>query len=88
MPVDQAAHYRRAAWISLRAGRRWRAAGYYARAIGRGDVRSLARVIVGLGYPGVASARRHRLWRPDRELAQWRADAQRWLDELASTPVG
>ncbi|HEY3033517.1 MAG TPA: glycosyltransferase [Streptosporangiaceae bacterium] len=88
IPIDHAAHYRRAAWISLRAGRRWRAAGYYAHAIRLGDVRSLARAVVGLGYPGVASARRHRLWRPDRELARWRADAQRWLDELVSAPVG
>jgi len=88
IPVDHAAHYRRAAWISLRAGRRWRAVGYYARAIRRGDVRSLARAVVGLGYPGVASARRHRRWRPDRELARWRADAQRWLDELATPRSG
>jgi glycosyltransferase involved in cell wall biosynthesis len=88
IPVDHAAHYRRAAWISLRAGRRWQAAGYYARAMRRGDVRSLARAVVGLGYPGVASARRHRRWRRDPEVARWQADAQRWLDEIVSASVG
>jgi glycosyltransferase involved in cell wall biosynthesis len=88
IPVDHAAHYRRAAWISLRAGRRWQAAGYYAQAIRRGDVRSLARAVVGLGYPGVASARRHRRLRRDPEVARWQADARRWLDEIVSGSVG
>jgi glycosyltransferase involved in cell wall biosynthesis len=88
IPVDHAAHYRRAAWISLRAGRRWQAAGYYALAMRRGDVRSLARAVVGLGYPGVASARRHRRLRRDPEVARWQMDARRWLDELLSASVG
>jgi glycosyltransferase involved in cell wall biosynthesis len=86
--VDHAAHYRRAAWISLRAGRRWQAAGYYAQAVRRGDVRSLARAVVGLAYPGVASARRRRRLGGDPEVAQWQADAQRWLDELLGAAVG
>jgi glycosyltransferase involved in cell wall biosynthesis len=88
IPVDHAAHYRRAAWISLRAGRRWQAAGYYAQAIRRGDLRSLARAVVGLTYPGVASTRRHRRLRGDSEVAQWQADAQRWLDQLLGASVG
>jgi glycosyltransferase involved in cell wall biosynthesis len=88
IPVDHAAHYRRAAWISLRARRRWRAAGYYAQAVRRGDLRSLARAAVGLAYPGVASARRHRRLGGDPELARWRADAQRWLGELLGASVG
>jgi glycosyltransferase involved in cell wall biosynthesis len=88
IPIDHAAHYRRAAWVSLRAGRRWRAAGYYALAVRRGDLRSLARAMVGLGYPGVASTARRRRLRRDAEVAQWHRDAQRWLDELLRASVG
>jgi glycosyltransferase involved in cell wall biosynthesis len=88
IPVDHAAHYRRAAWISLRAGRRWHAAGYYALAVRRGDLRSLARAFVGLGYPGVASTTRRRRLRRNPEVAQWQRDARRWLDELLSASVG
>jgi glycosyltransferase involved in cell wall biosynthesis len=86
--VDHAAHYRRAAWISLRAGRRWRAVGYYAQAVRRGDLRSLARAVVGLAYPGVTGARRHRRLGADPEAARWQADARRWLVEFLGASVG
>jgi glycosyltransferase involved in cell wall biosynthesis len=88
IPVDHAAHYRRAAWISLRAGRRWRAAGYYAQAMRSGDLGSLARAAVGLAYPGVAGARRYRRAARDPKAARWHTDAQRWLDELRAAAVG
>jgi glycosyltransferase involved in cell wall biosynthesis len=88
IPVDHAAHLRRAAWISLRAGRRWQAAGYYAQAVRRGNLASLPRAAVGLAYPGVASTRRRRRWGGDPEMARWQADAQRWLGELLGASVG
>jgi glycosyltransferase involved in cell wall biosynthesis len=88
IPVDHAAHYRRAAWISLRAGRRWQAAGYYAQAVRRGDLGSLARAAVGLAYPGVAGARRRRRLGRDPEVVRWQADARRWLAELLGASVG
>jgi glycosyltransferase involved in cell wall biosynthesis len=88
IPVDHAAHYRRAAWISLRAGRRWQAAGYYAQAVRRGDLGSLARAALGLAYPGVASARWRRRLGGDPEVVRWQADAQRWLGELLGASVG
>jgi glycosyltransferase involved in cell wall biosynthesis len=87
IPVDHAAHYRRAAWISLRGRRRWQAAGYYAMAVRCGDLPSLARAVVGLGYPGVASATRRRRLRRNAEVAQWQRDARRWLDELLDASV-
>jgi glycosyltransferase involved in cell wall biosynthesis len=88
IPVDHAAHYRRAAWTSLRAGRRWQAAGYYAQAMRLGDLRSLARAVAGLTYPGVASVRRPRRLGRDPEGTRWQADARRWLDELLVASVG
>jgi glycosyltransferase involved in cell wall biosynthesis len=83
--VDRAAVRRRAAWIDLRAGRRWAAAGQYARAAGLGDVASIARAAVALGHPAVGSERVFSLQRGRRADERWAAAAQAWLDELRAS---
>ena len=80
IPVDVTAMHRRAAWASLRDGRRLRALGYYARAISRGDVRSVGRAAVAAVHPAVGSNRLFRLVGGD---ADWIAQAERWLSAFA-----
>ena len=82
VPVDRAAHYRWAAWSSLRAGRQRAALGYYARAVRVGDLTSVARAAVALVHPAVAAARGARPARPGSADQAWTAEAQAWLDLL------
>lgn len=76
-PVDWPRHYRWAAWEALRDHRRRRAIRYYAAAIRRGDVSSIARAAVALVSPGY----------PDRHLrsvspSDWVAQASAWIADL------
>jgi glycosyltransferase involved in cell wall biosynthesis len=87
MPVDRPAMQRRAAWISLRAGDRRRAVLHYARAVGMGDVKSIARAAVALVHPAVGSERVFTLLGGMRKDHPWRAEAQAWLDELSQSYV-
>ena len=80
-PVDMAAMQRRAAWASLRAGRRWRAVRYYVQAMIEGDLRSVSRAAVALLHPAVGSNRMFDLLGRD---ADWIAEAERWLAAFAS----
>ena len=84
IPVDMTAMHRRAAWASLRSGRRLQAVGHYTRAVGRGDVRSVARAAVALVHPAVGSDRLFDLLGRDPE---WIARAQRWLSSFAAAPM-
>ena len=83
IPVDRAAMHRWAAWSWLRAGRRGRAFGHYARAVALGDLRSLGRGVVALVHPYVGSDRIFGLLPHRRRYARWRYEAQAWLNELA-----
>lgn len=74
--VDVAAMHRRAAWTALRAGDRRTALRHYARAVARGDVRSIARAAFALVQPFAGKDAMFRLLRRD---PSWVADAQRWL---------
>jgi glycosyltransferase involved in cell wall biosynthesis len=85
--ADRAAHYRWAAWIALRAGRRGEALRHYGNAVRSGDLKSLGRAVLATARPGVAGARADRLAR----LAggqPWGAAAQVWLDELLAGARG
>jgi glycosyltransferase involved in cell wall biosynthesis len=84
--VDRAAVLRRAAWALLRAGRRAHAARLYARAAAAGDRRSLLRAGVALMHPAVGSERLFGLLPSSAADASWRAEAQRWLDEVRRSP--
>lgn len=81
IPVDLAAMNRRAAWASLRGGRRLLAVRYYARAIAGGDLRSLGRAAVALVHPAVGSDRLFELLGRDPE---WIAEAEQWLASFAA----
>ena len=80
-PVDMAAMHRRAAWASLRGGRRLAAVRQYARAVTHGDVWSIARAAVAAGHPGVGTDRLFRLLPRD---PAWTAEAERWLARFAA----
>ena len=82
MPVDMTAVERRAAWAALRAGQRWQAVRYYARAVARGDTRSVGRAAIALFHPAVGSNRLFDLL--DRDAA-WVAEAERWLMAFTKT---
>jgi hypothetical protein len=82
MEIDRAAVLRRAAWACMRAGRRVDAARYYARAVAVGDARSILRLAVALGHPAVGSERVFRLLPNAPGDPRWRAEAQRWLDDI------
>ena len=89
LPIDRAATYRRAAWVSLRAGRRRAALRFYAGAIMAGDVRSVARAVVALTHPAVGTDRLYRLLPRGPHFDDWVREARLWLDRLAgSQPVG
>ena len=78
--VDIAAMHRRAAWAAMRHGDRLRAVRHYARAIGRGDVRSLGRAAFALIHPAVGTDRLFDHLGCDRE---WVDAARRWLTPMA-----
>jgi glycosyltransferase involved in cell wall biosynthesis len=85
--ADRAAHYRWAAWVALRTGRRGEALRHYGQAVRSGDLKSLARVVMAAARPGVANLRADRLAR----LAAgqpWGEAAQAWLDELVAGEPG
>jgi glycosyltransferase involved in cell wall biosynthesis len=82
--VDGAAMQRRAAWVSLRAGRRWAAARRYASAVALGDLRSIGRAAVALTYPGIGGDGVFRLLPRD---PAWVRDAESWLVEIAGALV-
>jgi len=85
--ADRAAHYRWAAWVALRGGRRGEALRYYTQAVGCGDLRSLGRAVLAVARPGTANRRANRLTR----LAggqPWTAAAQAWLDQLLDGKPG
>jgi glycosyltransferase involved in cell wall biosynthesis len=82
IPVDRAAMQRRAAWASLRAGRRARAVRHYARAVSMGDLRSAGRALMAATHPAVGSDRIFRLLRNRPEDDRWRREAEAWLNEL------
>ena len=81
IPVDLTAMHRRAAWASLRGGRRLRAVQHYAYAAAGGDLRSVARAAVALVYPGVGSNRLFSLLGRNNE---WIAQAEGWLNTFAA----
>ena len=90
IPVDRAAMRRRAAWACLRAGDRGGAIRHYARAVGMGDVKSIARAAVALVHPAAGTDRVFGLLRRSRTDERWGEEAQAWLDELSrlqSTPI-
>ncbi len=90
IPVDRAAMRRRAAWVCLRAGDRGGAIRHYARAVGMGDVKSIARAAVALVHPAAGTDRVFGLLRRSRTDERWGEEAQAWLDELSrlqSTPI-
>jgi len=76
VPVDRARHLRWAGWMALQDGRRLAAAQYYARSVGRGDWRSVARAIVALLEPRVARRRTVATGDP------WIREAETWLKVL------
>jgi glycosyltransferase involved in cell wall biosynthesis len=81
IPVDIAAMHRRAAWAALRGGRRLLAIRHYAHAVALGDLRSVARAVYALTHPAVGTDRLFdRLGRD----AEWIAEAERWLEPLAT----
>jgi glycosyltransferase involved in cell wall biosynthesis len=84
IPVDRAAHYRRAAWTCLRAGRRREALRYYVGAVRVGDVTSAARAAMALLHPApTGSYLRRPFLHRDGRSRRWNAEAQAWLDQLA-----
>jgi hypothetical protein len=80
IPVDIAAMHRRAAWASLRGGRRMVAVRHYLRATGLGDLRSVGRAAVALFHPAVGS---DRLFGFLGRNADWIAEAESWLTAFA-----
>jgi glycosyltransferase involved in cell wall biosynthesis len=82
--IDLAAMHRRAAWTSLRAGRRGDAIRHYAWAAVRGDVRSLARATFALVHPSVGSDALFGLLARD---SAWIAQAECWLAAFVGQPV-
>jgi glycosyltransferase involved in cell wall biosynthesis len=80
IPVDMTAMHRRAAWASLRTGRRAQAVRQYGLAIARGDLRSLGRAAVALFHPAVSGNAMFRFLERD---PAWVARAERWLEVFA-----
>jgi glycosyltransferase involved in cell wall biosynthesis len=84
IPVDMAAMHRRAAWSSMRGGRRLQAVRHYARAIATGDIRSVRRAVFALVHPAVGSDRMFDLLGRDDD---WIAMADRWLKVFSPSPA-
>jgi glycosyltransferase involved in cell wall biosynthesis len=82
--VDMSAMHRRAAWVALRAGRRWLATRHYAAAVATGDVRSIGRAAVALTYSGVGTDGLFRFLPRD---AAWIRGAESWLADVARVHV-
>ena len=80
--VDLPAMMRRAAWTCVQDGRRVRAAGYYLRAVARGDIRSLGRAAVAMAHPAVGTADVFRLIEWTDEAREWARQAESWLAPL------
>ncbi len=80
--IDIAAMHRRAAWTALRGGRRGQAIGHYARALARGDFRSIGRAVFALVHPAVGTDSLFGLLRGD---PAWMAEAERWLAAYVET---
>jgi glycosyltransferase involved in cell wall biosynthesis len=80
--VDLPAMMRRAAWTCLQDGRRVKAAGYYLRAVARGDLRSLGRAAVAMTHPAVGSREVYRLVKWTDEAREWALRAESWLAPL------
>ena len=80
--VDLPAMMRRAAWACLQDGRRLKAAGYYLRAVARGDLRSLGRAAVAMTHPAVGTREVYRLVAWTAEAREWAAAAESWLAPL------
>ena len=81
IPVDIAAMHRRAAWASLRSGRRRQAVQHYAMAIARGDLRSIGRAAVAIFHPRLGGNGMFRFLRRD---PSWIARAEPWLQTFAA----
>lgn len=81
--VDRARHYRWAAWLALLEGRRGRATGYYVRAVGAGDPRSLARATLAAVWPGAVTRRAS-----SGDADAWIAEARTWLEDVSIAPSG
>ena len=73
--------HRRAAWASLRGGRRLRAIGFYASAVASGDLRSIGRAAVALCHPSVG---RNSMFRFLGRDVAWVARAEPWLQAFAN----
>jgi hypothetical protein len=86
--VDLAAMMRRAAWTCLQDGSRVKAAGYYLRAVARGDIRSLGRAAVAMTHPAVGTREVYRLVPWPAEAREWAAGAESWLAPLRVAPPG
>ena len=80
--VDRAAMMRRAAWTCLQDGRRGKAAGYYLRAVARGDIRSLGRAAVAMTHPAVGTREVYRLVEWTDQARDWARGAESWLAPL------
>jgi hypothetical protein len=80
--VDRSAMMRRAAWTCLQDGRRGKAAGYYLRAVARGDVRSLGRAAVAMTHPAVGTREVYRLVEWTDQARDWARGAESWLAPL------
>jgi hypothetical protein len=80
--VDRAAMMRRAAWTCLQGGRRGKAAGYYLRAVARGDIRSLGRAAVAMTHPAVGTREVYRLVEWTYQARDWARGAESWLAPL------
>lgn len=84
IPVDIPAMHRRAAWTALRAGRRGEAVRHYARAMGRGDLRSVARIAYALLHPNVGS---DALFGALVRDPGWVSEAEDWLAPLREPAI-
>lgn len=79
IPVDRAKHFRWAAWTSMREGRRFEAARYYAQAVRAGDLPSIGRTAAALliyRRPPRRPRAEHRAGGGD----AWIAEASAWLE--------
>jgi glycosyltransferase involved in cell wall biosynthesis len=80
--IDRLAMMRRAAWTCLQDGRRMKAAGYYLRAVARGDIRSLGRAAIAMTHPAVGTSDVYRLVGWTDEAHEWALRAESWLEPL------
>jgi len=86
LSLERAAPLRRAAWASLRAGRRIDAVRYYGRAAARGNLSSLGRVAAALLHPAARRSMPHEI--RHEPVPSWAGAAQAWLVDLRSTATG